>query len=295
MAETSEATAAPAPSTPKIGLSCPDKAVAETILKSLQGAGYDLAILEPTIDATRAAAVEGLIQVFTDPPEPSVRFFAQCMEKFPHMPVLGVSNLDAMHVIELLKCGMSDHMTPPLDGEVLRRKLKRMLARESGTVLDSAVLGVLPKSDQLESKRQKRTCARSDVFDQFPARVAVAGVMLKVVDISVLTDDAPGGLGLLADPVATKKLPLSQWTSATMVQIGLHVPAEICAQPIPGRARVVRISPRPPLGTSIAFQYWLDRLRDESLVQRFWMKCQLLQRNAAMAKPAAAAAAAKKK
>ncbi len=275
---------------PKIGLACADKAVGETILRCLQGGGFEVAVLEPTVDATRASAVEGLIQVFTDPPEPSVRFFAQCMESFPHLPILGVSSLDSMHVIELLKCGMSDHMTPPLDGELLRRKLKRMLTREGGTVLDSAVLGVLPKSDDLEGRRQKRTCARADVFDQFPAKVTIVGpqVTVKVTDISVLTDDAPGGLGLLADPASSKKLPLSTWNNATMVQILLHVPTEISAQPIPGRARIVRVAARPPLGTSIAFQYWLDRLRDESFIQRFWMRCQLLQRNAALAKPAAA-------
>ena len=155
-----------------------------------------------------------------------------------------------------------------------------MLLREGGTVVESAFLEALPKASLIEAQRKARKCARAMVLDQFPAQLAIVetAVSLRLSDLSVLTDDAPGGLGVLVDVAQSQRLPLGEWNDATMCQIHLRFPAEITAQSIPARARVVRVLPRMPSGHVIAFQYWLDRMRDEAFVQRFWMRCQLLER-----------------
>jgi hypothetical protein len=273
-------------SEPRVGLVSADKAATETLLKSVRG-GFKFVPLESGSLGARANDFDAYILVFGEPPETSVRFFAECIEAVPHIPILGVSSLDSTHVVELLKCGMADHLAPPVDSELLRRKLVRMIEQEPGTVLDSALLDSLPRAKAAPpSKPSQRKCARAPVPAGSPVTLKVLeqGPTLKVVDLSVPTHDAPGGLCVEADATTTKRQPLSQWDTKTMLAVQIQLPTHISPQVIPARARVVRTLSASSQATRVGMQFWLDRMRDEALLQRFWLRCHVASRARASTK-----------
>jgi len=274
---------------PRVGLVSSDKGATELLLKSVRG-NFKFVPLEIGSAATPSfpsADFDAFILVFGEPPETSVRFFAECIEAVPHIPILGVSSLDSTHVVELLKCGMADHLAPPIDSDLLKRKLIRMIQHEPGTVLESALLDSLPRMPiSAPAKPSLRKCARAPVPVGSPAALKVLdhGVHLKIVDLSVPTHDAPGGLCAEADPAASKQLPVAQWANKAMLSVQIQLPAHVSPQIIPARARVVRTLPSPSQALRLGMQFWLDRMRDEGLLQRFWLKCHVTNRTRTAAK-----------
>jgi hypothetical protein len=265
----------------RISVVAHDKSLTESLLRALR-VEFEAVTHEPSVDAVRAAGADAMVLHFAEAPTPSVRFFAQCLELFPRLPLLGVSALDPEIVTELLKCGLGDHSTLPLDSTVLIRKVRRLATRKSGVVIDSPYLADLPRADGVEQARADRKCARAPVSDEFPASAFLVpfGANVKLTDVSVFTDDAPGGFAALLDPLMTKKLAAARLAAGAMFPVHLTFPNSICAQPIPARARVVRNIPRPNGYVMLGCEYWLDRMRDEATIQRFWMRCQMLERNA---------------
>jgi hypothetical protein len=274
----------PVPSEPRVGVVTSDKVATESLLKSARGS-FKFVPLDASTAAIPALDFDAFILVFGEPPETSVRFFAECIEAAPHIPILGVSSLDSTHVVELLKCGMADHLAPPIDSDLLKRKLMRMIQNDAGTVLDSDLLESLPRA-AVPAKPSQRKCARALVPVGFPANIKVLepAAQLKVIDISVPTLEAPGGLCAEADAETTKRLPPVRWDIKSMLAIQIQVPAHVSPQTVPARARVVRTTRGPDQTTRIGMQFWLDRMRDEGLLQRFWIKCHIAQRARGAAK-----------
>lgn len=258
------------------------------ILRPLQGAGFEVTVVGQSLHALMAVEAEAVILVFGSAPERLVRFFAQCTETFRLLPILGVGDLSPIHIVELLRCGMFDFATLPLDGSLLRRKVDRLVLRAAGTVVESPILAALPKSLQLGRRENERKCARAPVSSLCPASVKIGTepALVKLTDISVLTDAAPGGMSLFLDQATGKRLDALKWTSTTMLVLSIVLPADISSQPVPARARVVRVAARTNATLFVAMQYWLDRVRDETMLQRFWMRCQMTSAKAAATKRA---------
>jgi hypothetical protein len=260
----------------KVGVVTADRAATEALMKSARGS-FKFVALDASAAVSPGLRLDAIILVFGEPAEASVRFFAECIEAVPHIPVLGVSSLDSSHVVELLKCGMSDHLTPPIDSDLLQRKLVRMIRHDPGTVLDSALLEPLPRAPP-PAKPSQRKCSRAAVPMGATARVIFpdAGVSFRLTDLSIPTLEAPGGLGLEADTATTASV--SKWNQKAVITIQIEVPPYISAEPIPARGRIIRAV---SLGkvSHIGMQFWLDRMRDEALLQRFWIKGQAAQRS----------------
>ncbi len=128
---------------PKVGLVCDDPASAEIVIRSLKGTAEVAKLSDP--QTTELTKVDALIVWFAEPADPSIRFLARCIKTVPLLPILGMSTLELPIVVELLKCGMTDHMTPPVDAGLLKRKLQRLLSKIPATVLDTPLLGALPQ------------------------------------------------------------------------------------------------------------------------------------------------------
>lgn len=268
---------------PRVGLICEDSASAAAVLTGLRGAWNVDRLREPSLEAL--AKLDALILWFADPPERTIRFLATCIKQLPQLPILGLTKFDTDHVIDLMKCGLGDHISPPVDAELLRRKLTRLLSKQSATVMDTPAFRSLRPAPMDRPEQTKRACARATVSPIFPATATVVlpsggpGPKVDVRDIAILTDNQPGGLSLLVEPSAAAKIHVEGWTPSTKVPLHLHLPSDVSKYPIWVRGRVVRVvapTPDEPAYT-VGFQYWLDRLREEPLIQKFWVRSQQLE------------------
>ncbi len=266
----------------RIGLICEDAASAAVVVRSLRGSWDVARVVDPPLEVL--SKLDALILWFGDPPERAVRFLATCLKQLPRLPILGLTKFDTDHVVDLMKCGLGDHMTPPVDADLLRRKLERLLSKQVAPVIDTPVFRSLRPAAPQNTGMTKRACARAHVSPVFPATATVilpsgAGPKIEVRDIAIHTGDQPGGISLVADPTVAAKMNIGAWTPSTKVPLHLNFPIAISKHPIWVRARVVRVvapTPDEPDYT-IAFQYWLDRPREEPLVQKFWVRSQQLE------------------
>jgi hypothetical protein len=174
---------------------------------------------------------------------------------------------------------MSDHLAPPIDSDLLHRKLLRMIRHEPGTVLDSVLMDPLPKAPGPQ-RQSGRKCSRAQSPMGATARVTFpdTGASFRLSDLSVPTFDAPGGLGLEADGPTTASM--ARWNQKALIAIQIELPAYLSSETIPARGRIIRTV---SLGktTHVGMQFWLDRMRDEGVLQRFWIKGQVAQRTKA--------------
>jgi hypothetical protein len=270
----------------KVGLVCDDPTTAEIILRGVKGL-VEVRKIEAR-SSERGEGLDALIVVFEDPPEVSIRFVLRCLDANPQLQLIGVSEFDTNHVVELMKCGLTDHLSPPVDALLLQRKLERATLRLAGTVLDSPAFAALPRARSGIDRPNKRTCARARITSELPASVMLtvgsASVRVQVVDIAVVTEGHPGGLGLLIPPDIHEQLGLSNDDPHKLVPIQIELPREFSPEPLPARMKFVRFEARTSRLTGAARStfaggpYWLDRVRDEGTLQRFWIRCQVLER-----------------
>lgn len=274
---------------PSVGLVCEDEALAEILMRALVGRA-EVRRVPPAIE--KLEGLDALLLVFGPKLSASVELLAMCLAERPHLPVMGISELETNWVVELLECGMADHLTPPIDTGLLQRKLDRMVLKGSGTVLDVPAFAHLPHARDRATQSNERTCVRARISPEFPAALSLAAAgktapappqLLSLVDVSILTDERPGGLCVRVEPWTEAGAQLLRLTPGASSAVVLHLPKSLAREPVPARVKLVRIikpSAMTQGATWHAFQYWLDRLRDEAILQQLWIRSQMLERAA---------------
>jgi CheY-like chemotaxis protein len=205
-----------------------------------------------------------------------ISLFARCRARWPVVPVIIlVPALEACLAIELIKCGAEDVSVEPHE-TILRRKAQRALLRRPGPVLDMPELEplVVASAQRPNQRRCFRAAVPSDM--QVRATLQLPGgriADLRVIDVSVEAQGAPGGLGLSADRAQAASLPIDDWVRGEPILLALHVPDR--GRPIAMLARLVGPTRR-TLDQSVCLGVvyeQLDRLA-KGRVEQLWIACQ---------------------
>lgn len=276
---------------PTVGLICREEALVEIVGRALVGR-VELRRLPAAVE--KLDGLDALILVFEkDLLGATIELLAVCLEDRPQLNVLGISDLEANWIVELLRCGMTDHLTPPIDERLLQRKVERMVLRGAGTVLEVPAFAHLPRTRGWSVVPNARAAGvRATVSTDYPASLSLvaageAAPQLPIVDVSVLTGARAGGLSLRVEAKTEAGAPFLRMTPGSSSAARLHLPKSLAREPIPARIKLVGVLKPSPMThgeTWYAFQYWLDRSRDEAVLQQFWMRSQMLERAQAQAR-----------
>lgn len=238
-----------------------------------------LAKVYPEGHPERPLRPDFVLVALREPMFQSVARFVTQKSQAPEVPVLLVGELsDVDEVVELLKAGATDFVRLPLVPEVLRRKLMRVKKGRYIHVLDRpALLPLRPledagdQADGAPDGANRRRCFRvnipADVSLQVSSPLLPPEARMAVEDLSISSEDQPGGMRLRGDASLVAQL----LAMGADVPARFHLPGE--AQPLPGRFRVLRLV---PLGrhVNLGVSYRLTHVRDEDKLQRLWVQCQ---------------------
>lgn len=231
---------------------------------------------EVPIEAPPAFGVErfdALLVALSDPLAESIAGFAQVRRDHPLVPLIALAEgVDANFVAELLKCGAEDFVLLPPPPEVLRHKVRRALGTALGPALD---LPELAPFKPREIEANQRHCYRVPVPPDFRVSSTLPGPFdrpLDVKDLSIETEEAPGGMQLATDRATARRLPFDQWNRRREIEVGVQLPT---GAPVTVRARLIPGLRNAPDGSiRFALEYWVSRPLDKERFRRYWVEAQ---------------------
>lgn len=197
----------------------------------------------------------------------------------PLLPVLVLAEgVDANFAAELLKCGAEDFLLLPPDPAALRHKVKRALGETVGPAFDTPELAAFKPRDFDQNQRH---CFRVLVPPDFGVASTFPGPVdrpLEVKDLSIETEEAPGGMQLAADRATARRLPFDQWNRRREIEVAVQLPT---GAPITVRARLIPGLRHAPDGSiRFAVEYWVARPVEKERFRRYWVEAQRRARRA---------------
>lgn len=262
----------------------------------LAGAGPELAaacrsalrdiasVREIEIDAeTGQSSIEERLELILfrlmPPFDPAVRLLARCRAAQPGVPVILIgSNVPPDLAVELIKCGIADFISLPIEHVGLHRKVLRAFGEHHGPAFTWSMLSYFQNMDRAWSGRNRRHCFRvlTDLERPVKAHVVVDDVAyeLSVLNLSIATEGWPGGLLLDASSEIADEIELDSMQNSGELSLSLVLPddeggaIELIGQPVAG------LRPGPEGNVSFALQYWTKRPNEEPRIRRFWADAQ---------------------
>jgi hypothetical protein len=251
--------------------------LSEELLAECRSALHGVAQIDPLPGASERALssreIDALVVALSPPLVDSMAVFSELRRQHPLIPFLVVAqDVDANFAAEILKCGADDLvMLPPAPG-VLRHKVRRMLGEASGAAMNSAEFAAFRAR---EFDVNSRRCFRVIVPPDFPISSTFPGPIdraLDVKDLSIETEQAPGGLQIATDREMARRLPFDQWQRRSEIEVVVQLPS---GSPVKARARLI-----PGLRTAtdgsirFAVEYWLARPAEKERFRRYWVEAQ---------------------
>jgi hypothetical protein len=93
-----------------------------------------------------------------------------------------------------------------------------------------------------------------------------------VKDLSIETEQAPGGMQVSADRATARRLPFDQWNRRREIDLGVQLPT---GSPIAARGRLVPGLRNAQDGSiRFAVEYWVSRPADKERFRRYWVEAQ---------------------
>lgn len=254
--------------------------------KSCRSALRDMAVVrevdldpdtgEPIGDHT----MELLLFRLSPPLEPMVRRLALFRKYRPETQVIVLgSEIPIDLAVELVKCGVEDYLSVPIEHWGLHRKVLRALGEHRGPAFGWALLSHFNYLSSEPFSDNRRHCFRVPIDVKSPVTVAVAeeGVShpskLDVINLSIATDGWPGGMLLRAHGPVAPKLPFDVWEMGAEIELTVDLrdgqrPIGILGQMVPGKR------PGPEGQVDFAVQYWTRHPADEGRIRRYWAEVQ---------------------
>jgi DNA-binding response OmpR family regulator len=213
----------------------------------------------------------------------SLKTLIKCLEQNPGLPVIILAKgLDANHAVELIKCGVSDYIDLPIEHLTLRRKVERLLLNVRRPAIDTWTM--LPfieyqsKAKVWSKDANRRHCYRARTGLNMEPLVDVnidnIEYQSNLSDISIKTDDWPGGMRLRLNP-ATQKRIIEEFQNQAypLLHLNIHLPET--DEPVLAQGRPI-FRPQNAQGNfeEVVLQYQLTHKPDEQKMQSFWMRCQ---------------------
>jgi CheY-like chemotaxis protein len=221
----------------------------------------------------RSDAFAALLIALGQPLADSMAGLNTLRREHPLLPVLVFAEgVDANFATELLKCGADDFLLLPPDPEALLHKVKRALGEAIGPAFTTPEFAAFRPRDFDENLRR---CFRVHV----PPDFAVAGTFpgpverpLEVKDLSIETENAPGGMQVAADRATARRLPFDQWNRRREIEVCVQLPT---GAPITARARLIPGLRNAPDGSiRFAVEYWVLRPIEKERFRRYWVEAQ---------------------
>jgi CheY-like chemotaxis protein len=212
------------------------------------------------------------------PFDPALRLLARCRSAAPELPLVIIgSSVPPDLAVELIKSGIEDFISLPIEHVGLHRKVLRALGEYDGPAFSWSMLQHLYRREKAWTGRNRRHCYRVEITPErsAKARVCVDDVAfeLEVLNLSIATEGWPGGILLNADAEIAEELPLDQWKEGGELELMLSLsddeqPLELIGQTVAG------IRTAPSGDVALALQYWTRRPNDEPRIRRFWAEAQ---------------------
>lgn len=214
----------------------------------------------------------------------SIGKFCGVRRSHPLVPLIVLADgVDANFAAELLKCGAEDFLSlPPLPG-ALGHKIRRALGDAAGPAFDVPEFAAFRPR---EFDANQRRCFRVTVPPDFAVASTFPGPIdrpLEVKDLSIETEQAPGGMQVATDRATARRLPFDQWNRRREIDVAVQLPT---GSPLTARARLVPGLRHGPDGSiRFAIEYWVTRPAEKERFRRYWVEAQRRQRRAQMSQP----------
>jgi hypothetical protein len=222
---------------------------------------------------------DAMLVALTPPLEDSIGTLSNLHRNHPLVPLLALAEgVDANFATELLKCGAEDFLLLPPSPDALRHKVRRALGEATGPAFD---LPEFASFKPLESAANKRHCFRVHIPPDFAVASSFPGPVeraLEVKDLSIETENGPGGMQIAADRSTARRLPFDQWSRRREIPVSVQLPS---GTPIKAVARLVPGLRCAPDGTiRFAVEYWVTRPAEKERFRRYWVEAQRRARRA---------------
>lgn len=219
------------------------------------------------------------------PPLPtSVARFCALRRSHPLVPLIALAEgVDANFAAELLKCGAEDFILLPPAPDALRHKIRRALGDAVGPAFELPEFAAFRPREFDENQRH---CFRVSIPPDFAVASTFPGPIdrpLEVKDLSIETDQAPGGMQVTTDRATARRLPFDQWSRRREFEVSIQLPT---GSPVTARARLVPGLRNAPDGSiRFAIEYWLARPAEKERFRRYWVEAQRRARRAQLSHP----------
>jgi hypothetical protein len=227
---------------------------------------------------------DALLVALQPPFAESIAKFCSVRRSHPLVPLIAMADgVDANFAAELLKCGAEDFLSLPPSPDALRHKIRRALGEAVGPAFEVPEFAAFRPRPFDENQRR---CFRVAV----PPDFAIAGTFpgpidrpLEVKDLSIETEQAPGGMQVATDRATARRLPFDQWNRRREIEIAVQLPT---GSPLTTRARLVPGLRNAPDGSiRFAIEYWVSRPAEKERFRRYWVEAQRRTRRAQMSQP----------
>lgn len=227
---------------------------------------------------------DALLVALTPPFPESVATFCRVRRHHPLVPLIVLAEgVDANFAAELLKCGAEDFLLLPLAPEALRHKVRRALGDAVGPAF------AIPEFAAFQPRafdENQRHCFRVVVPPDFAVTGMFPGPVerpLEVKDLSIETEQSPGGMQVATDRATARRLPFDQWNRRREIDVSVQLPT---GSALTVRARLVPGLRHAPDGSiRFAIEYWVSRPAEKERFRRYWVEAQRRARRAQLSTP----------
>ena len=237
----------------------------------------DGVLVVETLSSEALKGLDMVLLVLEPPHVESVRRFGTMREAAPDLPVLLLANgLDVNHAVELVKFGAVDLLELPASKRTLARKIERALRGTKLLTIESPVLSPLIAAPRPLERGNLRSSFRALVPERLEVSVVLLGSTAatrgKVLNLSVRSDDSPGGmcLNLPAPPPPE----LSAGVPASGIDVQLMIEAFGRIVMASGRVLRCEVHGGPPAVVQLGLTFAVKNRDDEALLQRVWVESQ---------------------
>jgi len=244
--------------------------------EAIASIGEGVLVVEP-LSSEVPSGLDMVLLVLEPPHVESVRRFGTMRETAPDLPVLLLANgLDVNHAVELVKFGAVDLLELPASKRTLARKIERVLRGTKLLTIESPVLSPLIPAPRPLDRGNLRASFRALVPERLEVSVVLLGSTAatrgKVLNLSVRSDDSPGGmcLNLPAPPPPE----LSAGVPASGIDVQLMIEAFGRIVMASGRVLRCEVHGGPPAVVQLGLTFTVKNRDDEALIQRVWVESQ---------------------
>ena len=250
----------------------------------------ELNLIPDTGEPTEDIEIELLLYRLYPPLEATVLLMAKFRSMNPGIPIIALgSDVPNDLAVELIKCGIDDYLSVPIEHFGLHRKVLRALGEHEGPSFSWTMLNAFRRGEIERQGRNRRHCFRVPVEPMASVTVLIPtdqlALRLPVSNISIATDGWPGGLLVSADLESQSLLPFDSWEQGKELTLFLELPTE--EAPIELLGQLVSTIRHGPCGSiDFALQYWTMRSADDGTIRKYWADAQRPNRVSPPPRPA---------